>query len=215
MMGVALAQPRMSEQVHGVVLAGGRSVRLGRDKARVKVDGCDLLGRTTDLLARVTGKVWVIGRDPSTHGLNLDWALDEIPGQGPLGGIVTALKVTGRSCLVTSCDLPYLDESTLDRLLIAYHAAEGRPLMTTYGQMETGYIEALVSIYAHHALPVLEAALANGQRKLAAIIPREKRLEIPYSQDEARPFFNLNTPAELKALRAGVWETEVPCPALP
>lgn len=193
--------------VAGLVLAGGKSSRLGRDKARIKVDGKDLLCRAVNLLESVVGQVWVAGRDPSGHGLHNPWFMDDIPGKGPVGGILTALRKLQRPCLVTSCDLPFLDQPTLLRLLRARDAAHasvlnGRPpLMTTYGQTETGYIEALVAVYEPDCLPRLETAVAQGRHKLSAIIPRDCRTEIPYSKDDAMVFFNINRPADLAVLR--------------
>ena len=76
----------------GVVLAGGQSSRMGRDKATMEVDGKTMLDRTVELLRPHTREVLVIG-DPSkyspAHGTVIP---DDAPGQGPLGGLVTALR---------------------------------------------------------------------------------------------------------------------------
>lgn len=199
----------------GVIMAGGRSRRLGQDKARLVLEdgGRDLLARTAQLLGRVTAEVHVSGRDPADQGLTLPWFLDDVPGKGPVGGILTALRRLQRHILVLSCDLPLMDLPTLQRLASAHLATRGTPrpprqgetdgpLMITYAQPRTGYIESLVAIYSPAAVPVLEAALARGLHKLSAIIPRAQRLEIPYVPDPDGPFFNLNTPADLRLLRA-------------
>lgn len=192
------------QQVAGIVLAGGKSSRLGRDKARIKLDGQDMLCRSAALLRTMVGEVWIMGRDPSTHGLDLPWLPDDIPGKGPVGGILTALRHIGRPCLVTSCDLPFLDEATLRTLLKHRNSVQQEPrppLMTTFGQLETGYIEALVAVYEPACLPKLETAVAQGRHKLSDIIPRAFRAEIPYSRDDAMVFFNVNRPADLAVLR--------------
>ncbi len=185
----------------GVVLAGGKSSRLGRDKARILFGGKDLLARTADVLRSVADEVWVIGRDPADHGLDLPWRLDDIPGKGPAGGIITALRALRRPCLVLSCDLPFLEPGHLLPLLEARSACAEPVIMTTWGQLETQYIEALVAIYEPEALPVLEAAVARGEHKLSRIIPRERRCHVPYSQEQALPFFNINYPADLALMR--------------
>lgn len=185
----------------GVVLAGGKSTRLGRDKARILLGGKDLLARTADVLLSVAPEVWVVGRDPADHGLNLPWRLDDIPGKGPVGGIITALRVLRRPCLVLSCDLPFVGREQLLPLIEARVACREPVLMTTWGQIETEYIEALVAIYEPEALPVLEAAVARGEHKLSRIVPRELRRQVPYSQDQALPFFNINYPADLALMR--------------
>lgn len=188
-------------QLVGVVLAGGKSSRLGRDKARILFEGQDLLSRTAGLLRSVTPEVWVMGRDPADHGLHLPWRLDDIPGKGPVGGIITALRVLDRPCLVLSCDLPFIERADLERLLQARAACAQAVLMTTYGQIETEYIESLVAIYEPEVLPVLEDAVARGEHKLSRIVPRERRCHVPYSQEQALPFFNINYPADLALMR--------------
>ncbi len=185
----------------GVVLAGGKSSRLGRDKARILFEGRDLLTRTAGLLRSVTPEVWVIGRDPADHGLSLPWKLDDIPGKGPVGGIITALRALDRPCLVLSCDLPFIERADLERLLHARASCARPVLMTTYGQIETEYIESLVAIYEPGVLPVLEDAVARGEHKLSRIVPRERRCHVPYSQEQALPFFNINYPADLALMR--------------
>lgn len=186
----------------GVVLAGGRSSRLGRDKAFVPYRGGDLLGLAVRRLRARLPDVWVIGRDPAPHGLDVPWRLDDMPGHGPAVGVMTALRATGRPCLVTSCDLPLLDDAHLDALLSAWTRRPEQALMTTFLQMETGYIEALVSIYEPGAAEVIESALARGERKLSGIFPSSIRHHIPYSREEAMPFFNINFPADLAVLNA-------------
>ncbi|EPR37320.1 Molybdopterin-guanine dinucleotide biosynthesis protein A [Desulfovibrio sp. X2] len=185
----------------GVVLAGGKSTRLGHDKAFVPYRGGDLLGQAVNRLCAVLPEVWVVGRDPSPHGLSLPWRMDERPGMGPAGGVLTALRAVGRSCLVTSCDLPLLDENVLLRLLAAWRERPAGALMTTFLQVETGFIEALVSIYEPRAVALLEETLDRGLHKLSAIFPPEVRHHIPYSRDDALCFFNVNYPADLAVLQ--------------
>ena len=91
----------------GVVLAGGKSTRLGRDKAWLRFGDRPLLRQVAELLARVTGDILISGRDPSQFGLDAPWLPDEIENMGPAGGVLTVLAATGRPCLILSCDLPF------------------------------------------------------------------------------------------------------------
>lgn len=193
-----------ADAVVGVVLAGGKSSRLGRDKAGLRFSGETLLAATVALLRRVTGEVMVVGRDPSPLGIDAPWALDDMPGQGPAGGILTALRITGKPCLAVSCDLPFMDKETLRGLLDARSARPGKCLMTTYRQVETGFVESLTAIYEPEAAPVLAAALGRGERKLSAIFPEPMRRHLPYRTGDAvrsRAFFNINFPLDLEQAR--------------
>ena len=137
----------------GVVLAGGRSTRLGQDKVRLRLpgDGRDMLALTADLLAACTDGVVISCRAPDAGEETL--ALpgirsipDAEPGLGPLGGVWSALRELRQPILVLSCDLPFMDMPTLRRLIDARGARPPEALMTTFQQAETGFIEALVSI---------------------------------------------------------------------
>lgn len=194
----------------GMLLAGGKSTRLGRDKVLERVEGQTLLARSLGLLRQVCRQVVVSGRDPSILAGEsalvraTPWLPDDQPGRGPMGGIATCLRARGPRggpVLALACDLPFLDRETLDRLVWERaHRAPGT-VMTTYFQPATGYIESLVAIYEPEALPLLEAAMADGGYKLSRAVPPALRHHIPYDPEAAQVFFNINFPADLALLR--------------
>lgn len=189
----------------GVVLAGGRSTRLGQDKIRLRLpgDGRDMLARTVDLLAARTDGVVVSCRRSSaiaeSGGLRV--IPDDEDGLGPLGGVQSALRALREPILVLSCDLPFMDEATLRRLLVARNARPAEAVLTTFQQVETGYIEALVAVYEPACLPFFEEARSKGLRQLNLVIPEAFQARISYTRAEARPFFNINFPADLERAR--------------
>ncbi|THB69241.1 MAG: molybdenum cofactor guanylyltransferase [Desulfovibrio sp.] len=185
----------------GVVLAGGKSTRLGRDKAREAVSGVSLLQRTCDLLSEVVDEVWISGRNPVGMGLNLPWIEDDTPGHGPLGGILTLLARLKQPILVLACDLPFIDRYTLERLLRARAGRKASTVMTTFRQAETGFIESLVAVYEPEAAPFLAAALGKNRNRISGAVPEECRLHITYTQEESDVFFNINHPADLAMLK--------------
>jgi len=188
----------------GVVLAGGKSSRMGRDKAWLTFFGQPLLCRVADVLARVTGEVFVSGRDPAPFGIKAPWLPDETPELGPAGGVLTVLAAVGRSCLVVSCDLPFLDEAALARLVAAWRQRPAGAVMTTFRIVETGFVESLVAVYDPPGIEILRRSLARGQRRLSAIFPEDLRWHVDYSktdQSAARAFFNVNSPPDLTLAR--------------
>jgi len=184
----------------GLVLAGGRSTRLGQDKVELPVAGQSLLARAVRLAGRFCDQVVVSGRDPADLGLDLAWLPDDLPGQGPLGGILTGLNHLGGPLLVLACDLPLLGEPTLARLVEQRRRRLADAVITTFLQSATGFIEPLVAIYEDAAQPLLAAALEAGERKLARALPESRRNLIPYGPEEAHVFFNINYPADLAVL---------------
>jgi molybdopterin-guanine dinucleotide biosynthesis protein MobB len=183
--------PARSGQVAGVVLAGGRSSRLGTDKAQAVFEGATLLERATGLLARVCRELWVIGRKPpgALAALGVRWHLDLVPEVGPLGGLYTALKVADAPrCLVAGCDMPFLSEAVLRQLLAA---AEKSSAVVARGP--DGQAEPLTAVYSKELLPRLEELLKAGDYKLSHLFDETTHyVEFP----ERRCFFNVNTPRD-------------------
>jgi len=194
----------LREDVLGLVLAGGKSRRLGRDKAQLRFFGGSLLANAAALLSRLFKETLVVGRDTAPFGIDARWLPDDIPGQGPAGGILTALRHSGMPCLAVSCDLPFMNEETLSRLLAVRDARPEGTLMTTFRQEETGFVESLTAIYEPEGVQRLEEAIAQGIRKLSVIFPESVRCHAPYSVADpvrARAFFNVNFPTDLATAR--------------
>lgn len=191
----------------GVVLAGGRSTRLGQDKIRLRLpgDGRDMLARTADLLAACADGVAISRRASSGGDAPALPGIRSIPdaedGLGPFGGIWSALRELRQPILVLSCDLPFMDRPTLRRLIEARAARAPEAIMTTFLQAETGFIEALVSIYEPACLPFFEDARARGLRQINLVIPEALQARVAYTRAEALPFFNINFPEELEQAR--------------
>ncbi|MBZ5528490.1 MAG: molybdenum cofactor guanylyltransferase [Acidobacteriia bacterium] len=98
----------------GYVQAGGASSRFGSDKALAELGGKPMLLRMTALVESVAGRASVVAPAGRYEGLGVDVVPDRWPGQGPLGGIVTALLHTAETApdcpwnLIVGCDLPFL-----------------------------------------------------------------------------------------------------------
>jgi molybdopterin-guanine dinucleotide biosynthesis protein MobB len=193
--------PARSGEVAGVILAGGKSTRLGTDKAEAVFEGATLLERTANLLAKVCRELWLIGRKPpeGLAALGVNWHLDLQPKMGelagPLAGIYTALKVAqAPRCLVVGCDMPRLSEAVLRRLLAAPKEAT-----LVIGRGPGGRIEPLSAIYSKALLPQVEELLASGQYRVAQLVGAGTH----YIEMAAEPFFNVNTPQDWARLLKG------------
>lgn len=105
---------------NGFVLAGGESRRMGRDKAALRWKDCSLLDHMVLLLSTVADAVRIVGRDELP---------DRVPGQGPLGGILTALEATDSDAnLFLAVDLPLLTPGFL-RVFHSRFLASSKPLL--------------------------------------------------------------------------------------
>src|SRR5580700_6840876 len=102
------------------ILVGGRSSRMGADKARADSGGRALALRVADKAALVCGTVSLVG-DPAEYGdLGLPVIADRFPGQGPLAGIEAALAASPcEANLILACDIPAVREDLLEELFRA------------------------------------------------------------------------------------------------
>lgn len=187
--------------VHGLVLAGGRSRRMGRDKAAlVHPDGRPLARRCHDLLVEAGCAAVVLSLrhdQPLPPGFadnpELSIARDPASGSdGPLTGMLTAMSmVPGAAWLVVACDLPRLDSTTLRHLISSARAGE---IFLCYRSEFDGLPEPLCAFYAAAAAPILRQAAAAGihcPRKI--LIHNSCRLLDPLTP---HALDNANTPAD-------------------
>lgn len=184
----------------GLILAGGRARRMGRDKALLRLGGATLLERAIDLVRSAGGEPVVVG--PARPELPLPGVrrLDETAGGAPAAGPLPALRhglaATGAPVAVAlACDLPFLTRALLERLV--REAARFDAVVPRAG----GELQVLAAAYTRACLPVIEAACAAGERAVHAILPRLRTriLEEPELLDcgGAALFLNVNTPADL------------------
>jgi len=198
--------PTMNSTLLGIVMAGGRSSRMGEQKPTLKVygqDNPDMLERTSALLQKYLAQVWVSCRTKQL-ATKLPCVYDQVEDLGPVGGLYSSLSAIQDSVwqgiLVLSCDLPFMNEDIICRLIQAREkalAANANLLMTVYRQEKIGYIESLVAIYEKPALDLFARAIKEDKRHVHQVIPVEFRHEVVYGEEESLPFFNINYPADL------------------
>lgn len=184
--------------LHGLVLAGGRSARMGRDKAGLKhPDGRSLARRGHEMLVEAgCGTAYLSLRHDQEipDGFGFGQVLrDPAEGScGPLTGILTAMRSHPQAdWLVVACDLPRLDIRTLARLISERSEDE---LFLAFRSSSDGLPEPLCAIYASESRAVLEEAAAAGFHCPRKILIRNhcRLLEAP----DARSLDNANTPAD-------------------
>ena len=163
----------MIERFDGAVLAGGESRRMGRDKALVEgPDGRALaLVGVEALLAAGAREVIVVGGDERGLGaLGVGWVPDLHPGEGPLGGILTALAATTSDLVVVmACDMPGVGPEVPAALAAALAGAPGSGVaVAVVGERE----QPLTACWRRStASAALQAAFAAGERAPRKVLP--------------------------------------------
>lgn len=187
----------------GLVLAGGQSSRLGQDKTCLVHEGQTLLMRTASLLQRHVGEVYISCRHPEKVEGPWPVIVDETERIGPAGGIITALKRLGGPVFALACDLPYMEDEYIARLMAAREQRPRECVVTTWKLEGSEFIESLVAIYEPGALQYLEEGARKGHFKLGRVIPPALRHTLEYTETERDIFFNVNRPEDLRRLREG------------
>ncbi len=181
----------------GVVLAGGKSTRMGQDKAVMEVDGKPLLLRAIDRLKPHVRELIVVG-DPRKYGRLWPEVLpDEIPGMGPLGGIVTAMGAARfERLLVLAVDVPGVNPRLLERLTREM-PEEADAMVPRHG----GELEPLVAAFHRRCFPAFMGRMMKSQLSMHGALGevRTAYLDINPGEDgwPEDLFRNLNSPADL------------------
>jgi molybdopterin-guanine dinucleotide biosynthesis protein A len=186
-----------------IVLAGGKGLRLGRDKAFETVDGQSLLQRVVTRLGSFSSEIIIVtakGKSFPQFGHNPGFRVvaDAYPGRGALVGLATGLAVSkAHYNLAVACDMPFLNQTLLRYML---GLKDGFDLVVP---RVGGYVEPLHAVYARSCLAPMERLLEQGKMQINALF---ELVKVRYVESEEMErfdprrlsFFNVNTSADLE-----------------
>lgn len=180
------------------ILAGGKSTRMGTDKAFVTLDGRTLLARALELARSVTLEVRIVG-DAEKFAFFAPVVEDVFPGCGPLGGIHAGLRASQTALnLILAVDLPFVSPALLQFLI----ARAGNSMATVTVPRAWGGWQPLCAVYRREFADAAEKALREGRYKIDALfsVPHTQTIETEELESAGfspRIFRNLNTPQEV------------------
>lgn len=176
----------------GFVLAGGRSSRMGQDKALLPWKGSTLIQSVAQEVFNAAGNVTLIGSSQTYGKLGFPVIPDKIEGCGPLGGLHAALSATTAEWnVLVACDMPAVTGRLLEELLAAAESSGADALVP----LTPGGLEPLCAVYHARLLPVVESAILSKLLKMHDFISTIQARFWP-APDPA-VFRNLNTPEHL------------------
>lgn len=191
--------------VSAILVAGGRSRRLGRDKRFIEIGGQTLFDRSLATLESLFSEVIVVVAEKSQH-FNAQGALlvsDLIPDRGSLGGLYTGLShATHPRAFAIACDMPFLNPSVIRYLVeLASQADVVMPKLTTG-------LQPMHAVYATRCVPLLEEMartnrlriheLAENPTLAVRLVPEADLVQF---DPDLRSFHNINTPEDLERAR--------------
>jgi molybdopterin-guanine dinucleotide biosynthesis protein A len=188
---------RVVNELAAFVLAGGRSTRMGKDKAFLELEGRTLLARALALARSVTSNVRIVG-DPTRLAAFGNVIEDVYRNCGPLGGIHAALtNSTAEWNLMLAVDLPFLEEKFLEYLVSA--ARESKAAVTV--PRAAGGFQPLCAVYRRSFAASAGRALRAATNKIDKLfVPTDTRIleqdELLRNRFSSEMFRNINTPKD-------------------
>jgi molybdenum cofactor guanylyltransferase len=188
-----------------IVLAGGKSKRLGRNKVAETIGSKSLLERVVSCLTPLNAEIIVVAARESslpelTNYSRVKFVEDIYPGKGTIGGIYTGLATSETFYnLVVACDMPFLK---LD--LVRYMVSQAEGYDVVIPKTNNQILEPLHAIYSRNCLSYLEFLIKQGRLSVLELFPMVRvkyieEIEIQKFDPEHVSFFNINTETDLRA----------------
>jgi molybdopterin-guanine dinucleotide biosynthesis protein A len=185
--------------VTGVILAGGKSVRMGRDKAMLEVLGTKLFDRILSVMNTLFPSVIIAGNRPDLSSAAIPYYRDIYPGSS-LGGLYTGLLAAEtESVFVSSCDMPFPD-SNIIRLILS----ERNDFDVVVPITPNGY-EPLFALYHKNCLPVMREMIEQKNYCIYDCYSRVRVKNVSvhaFTSNWRYALMNVNTPEEYEALKS-------------
>ena len=190
--------------VSGIVLAGGKSRRMGQNKALMELAGRPLIAIVAERLRVVVDEIIISADEVELYSSFADLVVpDRFKGVGTLGGVHAGLAAASHDlALVVGCDMPFLDPLVL--AWFAEAANDADVVVLRQGE----WVEPLHAVYRkRQCLPAIEAAIRSGRRRIISFFDAVRvryvdPAEIAHLDPDLRSFYNINTPDDWFALQS-------------
>ena len=179
----------------GIVLAGGKSSRMGSDKAFLRLGPKRLIDYSLDLMQAITGRVMISANGNGYDDFSVPVIKDNYADIGPLGGVEACLRISETlDNLFIPCDTPFLTVGFWTHLL-----SFANDFDVVVPVSDDGKVEPLTGYYSRKVLPQIVVQIENGDYKVQNLLKlvRTKCLAV----DNQSVLTNFNTPRDLKSWR--------------
>jgi molybdenum cofactor guanylyltransferase len=190
-------QAMLKSELTGLVIAGGKSSRMGAEKGLVQFGGKPLILYPVQLLTQLCSNVIICANSDAYDFLGLPVVADLMPGGGPMAGIYSGLMAARTGyVLILSCDMPLIPADLLQHLIASHGEAKAAVAF------HKGFAEPLCGIYSRELLDELKAHILGQKFKLITFLEEVNARQIEI--DESLPFYtpdlflNMNTQADLE-----------------
>ena len=189
-------------EITGIILAGGKSHRMGEDKAFIKIAEKPIIETIIDLFHKVFKETLIVThRKDSYLYLKVGVYEDIFPEQGALGGLYTGLfRSNSFNSFVAACDMPFLNKGVINYLC---QQADGYDVVVP--RTEDGF-QPLHALYSKRCLGPIETILMEEKTRIVDLYPLVRVRVVDFREfvsvdPEMQSFVNINTPEELNRLK--------------
>ncbi len=186
----------LSEKYSGILLAGGKSSRMGEDKAFMKYGEYFLYEYSLSVLKHFSNNILLSSSNLLFKQADCTIVEDEMPGLGPIGGIFSCLKqIKCQNAIVLPCDLPLITLSIIDILI-----ENSENFDITIALNRQNLPEPLVGIYNVAVIPFMEEMINHGNYKMQELLSKVNTRFVPFPESPALSFQNINYPSDFGSL---------------
>lgn len=197
-----MPSPDLIRDITGVILAGGKSLRYGKDKAFESINGIPLIEKVIEVMKGIFYEVILITNSSNRYShLGLKTYEDIIKDIGPIGGIFTGLvRMKNKAGFFVACDMPFLNSQ-----LIRYMVKEKGGFDVVIPRID-GYIEPLHAIYTKKCISFIKDSISSKRLSVREFFDKVsvryvEKEEILRWDPKLRSFININRPEDLRRLQ--------------
>jgi molybdopterin-guanine dinucleotide biosynthesis protein A len=184
------------KDITGIILAGGKSTRMGSDKGFLKLNGVSFMEYSITAMKPLVSEIIIVSNNPDYDIFNLKRVEDVIKEAGPLAGIYTGLKTSKTEFnLVLSCDVPLITKEILEMLIEAQDRQSDIVQIVSQGKSMP-----LIALYKKCCETQFYQLLKNDERRLHVAVNQCKVKNITLSSQTELFTKNINTPEDLKII---------------
>lgn len=181
---------RMESNITGIVIAGGKSSRMGQNKALIKYRGIRLIDNAIEILKNFTDSI-IVSSNEGLTGVKYPIKADEFNNLGPIGGLYSCLLASETDCnIIIPCDVPNISVNLYKELL-----ADCEKFDAVIPVLPDGKYEPLVACYNKSIIPLVEGAIRAIDYKMVNLI---NKANVKFVRvEDVMQFKNINTPNDL------------------
>jgi len=177
-----------------IILAGGNSSRMGRNKALLKINERAIIEIIISTLQKFTNEIIISSNDNDFEYLGYPIVNDSKVDAGPIAGIHAGLVAAKKRCsIIISCDTPFVSPLVFEAMYS--YISEYDIAVPSHSQ----WIEPLIGMYSKNVIPILDEMLINSNYSPMQLIRKVNSIILPMDENSLLPtnwFYNINTPED-------------------